>query len=200
MRVIFFVLSFSFLHILFCPDRRVSDKYCWVVLFRRQIQDCSQCPCSAPSSLRSVFCLSQRPRFSNSDRRNTEQPYSRSTLYRGDTDSGDADRIRLPPPPLRLSWPLCTLRRFGFYGNSLFKLEAGRRAPRGEGHYLFRIRNLRGFRQYFEVSFLKWATHIKEDGYHVNHVRHIQVIWFRRHWSGSWDILYKVLIKSDHRW
>ncbi|KAF6776955.1 hypothetical protein AHF37_04155 [Paragonimus kellicotti] len=57
---------------------------------------------------------------------------------------------RLPPPPLRLSWPLYTLRRFGFYGSSLFKLEAGRRAPRGEGNYLFLIKGLKEFRQYFE--------------------------------------------------
>lgn len=56
----------------------------------------------------------------------------------------------LPPPPLRLSWPLFTLRRFGFYENSLFKLESGRRAPRGEGHYLFVIKGLKEFRQHFE--------------------------------------------------
>ncbi|KAA3675319.1 uncharacterized protein DEA37_0003472 [Paragonimus westermani] len=60
------------------------------------------------------------------------------------------DSTRLPPPPLRLSWPLYTLRRFGFYGSSLFKLEAGRRAPRGEGNYLFLIKGLKEFRQYFE--------------------------------------------------
>ncbi|XP_018646560.1 hypothetical protein Smp_158670 [Schistosoma mansoni] len=58
---------------------------------------------------------------------------------------------RLPPPPLRLSWPLVTLRRFGFYGNSLFKVETGRRAPRGEGLYLFRIKHLREFRKSFEI-------------------------------------------------
>ncbi|KAG5449528.1 hypothetical protein CSKR_101522 [Clonorchis sinensis] len=60
------------------------------------------------------------------------------------------DSLHFPPPPLRLCWPLFTLRRFGFYGNSLFKLEAGRRAPRGEGHYLFIIKGLTEFRRYFE--------------------------------------------------
>ncbi|KAH8874216.1 Pleckstrin y type [Schistosoma japonicum] len=64
---------------------------------------------------------------------------------------------RHPPPPLRLSWPLVTLRRFGFYGNSLFKVETGRRAPRGEGIYLFRIKHLREFRKSFEVSFFFYS-------------------------------------------
>ncbi|VDQ14217.1 unnamed protein product [Trichobilharzia regenti] len=44
------------------------------------------------------------------------------------------------------------MRRFGFYGNSLFKVETGRRAPRGEGLYLFRIKHLREFKKSFEVS------------------------------------------------
>ncbi|VDP90808.1 unnamed protein product [Echinostoma caproni] len=81
-----------------------------------------------------------------------EQPRLTCGTRRRDSDAVDLDIYRLPPPPLRLSWPLCTLRRFGFYGNTLFKLEAGRRAPRGEGHYLFRIRTLREFRQYFECD------------------------------------------------
>ncbi|THD22357.1 hypothetical protein D915_006932 [Fasciola hepatica] len=123
--------------------------------------------CSSPSRHReSGYCTCRRcrrdPKSTEADKPvdlkcpnvdycTTEQPYCRSsTLRRRDTNSIDPDNDRLPPPPLRLSWPLCTLRRFGFYGNTLFKLEAGRRAPRGEGHYLFRIRNLRDFRQYFE--------------------------------------------------
>ncbi|VDO95016.1 unnamed protein product [Schistosoma margrebowiei] len=54
-----------------------------------------------------------------------------------------------------MSWPLVTLRRFGFYGNSLFKVETGRRAPRGEGLYLFRIKHLREFRKSFEIVLAK---------------------------------------------
>ncbi|VEL24250.1 unnamed protein product [Protopolystoma xenopodis] len=54
--------------------------------------------------------------------------------------------------PLRLSWPLTSLRRFGFHG-CLLRLEAGRRAPRGEGYYVFCVKQLREFRQLFEVCF-----------------------------------------------
>ncbi|CAH8613206.1 unnamed protein product [Heterobilharzia americana] len=71
---------------------------------------------------------------------------------------------RLPPPPLRLSWPLVTLRRFGFYGNSLFKVETGRRAPRGEGLYLFRIKHLREFKRSFEM-----CVHHRRDSLSVHH-------------------------------
>ncbi|CAH8539783.1 unnamed protein product [Schistosoma turkestanicum] len=75
---------------------------------------------------------------------------------------------RLPPPPLRLSWPLVTLRRFGFYGNSLFKVETGRRAPRGEGLYLFRIKNLREFRKSFEI-----CVHQRRDNLSVHHLSNV---------------------------
>ncbi|CAH8616203.1 unnamed protein product [Schistosoma haematobium] len=74
-----------------------------------------------------------------------DNPYVSTNRYPEDV------KPRLPPPPLRLSWPLVTLRRFGFYGNSLFKVETGRRAPRGEGLYLFRIKHLREFRKSFET-------------------------------------------------
>ncbi|CAL8106659.1 unnamed protein product [Calicophoron daubneyi] len=85
--------------------------------------------------------LSPKPKDRNTDE---------SKSHYGNQTKSEPKQSRLPPPPLRLSWPLFTLRRFGFYGSSLFKLEAGRRAPRGEGHYLFRIKALREFRQYFE--------------------------------------------------
>lgn len=62
----------------------------------------------------------------------------------------------IPPPPLRLSLPLVTLRRFGFSQNSLFKVEAGRKAPRGEGFYIFRLKRLREFRYFFEVYYVKF--------------------------------------------
>ncbi|VDM32990.1 unnamed protein product [Hydatigera taeniaeformis] len=51
---------------------------------------------------------------------------------------------------LRLEWPLTTLRQFAFHG-CLFKMETGRRAPRGEGHYLFRIPNITKFRKNLEA-------------------------------------------------
>ncbi|EUB56842.1 hypothetical protein EGR_08311 [Echinococcus granulosus] len=51
---------------------------------------------------------------------------------------------------LRLEWPLTTLRQFAFHG-CLFKMETGRRAPHGEGHYLFRIPNITMFRQNLEA-------------------------------------------------
>lgn len=51
---------------------------------------------------------------------------------------------------LRLEWPLTTLRQFAFHG-CLFKMETGRRAPHGEGHYLFRIPNIAKFRKNLEV-------------------------------------------------
>ncbi|KAL5966640.1 hypothetical protein TSMEX_005627 [Taenia solium] len=51
---------------------------------------------------------------------------------------------------LRLEWPLTTLRQFAFHG-CLFKMETGRRAPHGEGHYLFRIPNITKFRKNLEA-------------------------------------------------
>lgn len=56
-----------------------------------------------------------------------------------------------PRETLRLEWPLTTLRQFAFNGY-LFKMETGRRAPHGEGHYLFRIPDIVEFRQNLEVG------------------------------------------------
>lgn len=50
---------------------------------------------------------------------------------------------------LRIEWPLATLRQFAFH-KCLFKMETGRKAPYGEGHYLFRLKHLGEFRQTLE--------------------------------------------------
>ncbi|BHF77650.1 hypothetical protein SprV_0602075900 [Sparganum proliferum] len=50
---------------------------------------------------------------------------------------------------LRIEWPLATLRQFAFH-KCLFKMETGRKAPYGEGHYLFRLKHLDEFRQTLE--------------------------------------------------
>ncbi|CAH8864511.1 unnamed protein product [Trichobilharzia szidati] len=95
-----------------------------------------------------------------------------STTTHGDNHYGLTNKCpedtkpRLPPPPLRLSWPLVTLRRFGFYGNSLFKVETGRRAPRGEGLYLFRIKHLREFKKSFETC----VHHRRHDTLSAHHL------------------------------
>lgn len=54
------------------------------------------------------------------------------------------------PETFQLEWPLHTLRQFAFHG-CLFKMETGRRAPNGEGHYLFRVKSMGEFRQTLEV-------------------------------------------------
>ncbi|VDD76502.1 unnamed protein product [Mesocestoides corti] len=65
-----------------------------------------------------------------------------STATAGDTKDG--------AETLRLDWPLTTLRQFAFRG-CLFKMETGRRAPHGEGHYLFRVKDIGEFRQTLEA-------------------------------------------------
>ncbi|VDN99348.1 unnamed protein product [Rodentolepis nana] len=67
-----------------------------------------------------------------------------------------------PHETLRLEWPLTTLRQFAFNG-CLFKMETGRRAPHGEGHYLFRIPDIAEFRQNLEthIDHLKRSRRMK---------------------------------------
>ncbi|KAM3178439.1 hypothetical protein ACTXT7_002526 [Hymenolepis weldensis] len=67
-----------------------------------------------------------------------------------------------PRETLRLEWPLTTLRQFAFNGY-LFKMETGRRAPHGEGHYLFRIPDIAEFRQNLEahIDHLKRSRRMK---------------------------------------
>ncbi|VDL95425.1 unnamed protein product [Schistocephalus solidus] len=72
---------------------------------------------------------------------------------------------------LRIEWPLATLRQFAFH-KCLFKMETGRKAPYGEGHYLFRLKHLGEFRQTLEyhsvLEVLKRARRQHQDWFDDN--------------------------------